>query len=105
MKSESTHIVFPCQQMVFGVEKVQMKFLHLLSSEASQNITFHCQNDPSLTAKDTFSSTEPLHIENSRLRFQGWNKQMLEKDTLLEQHLIQDECKVMSRTEAYSMYS
>uniref|UniRef100_A0A3Q4HVC8 Fibrillar collagen NC1 domain-containing protein n=2 Tax=Neolamprologus brichardi TaxID=32507 RepID=A0A3Q4HVC8_NEOBR len=69
-----------------------MKFLHLLSSEASQSITFHCLSyQPSSTA-DSFSSSG--HKENTRLRFRGWNKQMFEKDTLLEPHVLQDECKI-----------
>lgn len=84
---------FSLQQMVFDIGNVQMKFLHLLSSEASQSITFHCLSyQPSSTA-DSFSSSG--HKENTRLRFRGWNKQMFEKDTLLEPHVLQDECKVM----------
>lgn len=86
-------------QMVFGVGKVQMKFLHLLSTEASHSITLHCLNDPPYGTADSFSSTASIPQENTTLRFRGWNKQTFEKDTLLEPHVLQDECKVMSRTE------
>lgn len=84
-------------QMVFGVGKVQMKFLHLLSTEASHSITLHCLSDPPYGTTDSFSASGPIPKENIRLRFRGWNKQMFEKDTLLEPHVVQDECKVMSR--------
>lgn len=82
--------------MVFGVGKVQMKFLHLLSTEASHSITVHCLNDPPYGTTDSFSSTGSTLQENTTLRFRGWNKQMFEKDTLLEPHVLQDECKVMT---------
>lgn len=85
--------------MVFGVGKVQMKFLHLLSTEASHSITLHCLSDPPYDTTDSFSSSGPIPKANTRLRFRGWNKQMFEKDTLLEPHVLQDECKVMSRGE------
>ncbi len=84
--------------MVFGVGKVQMKFLHLLSTEASHSITLHCLNDPPYGTADSFSSSTSVLQENTTLRFRGWNKQTFEKDTLLEPHVLQDECKVMSRT-------
>lgn len=81
-------------KMVFGVGKVQMKFLHLLSTEASHSITLHCLSDPPYDTTDNFSSSGPIPKENTRLRFRGWNKQMFEKDTLLEPHVLQDECKI-----------
>lgn len=96
LHSSSTDCLFSPPQMVFGVGKVQMKFLHLLSTEASQNITLHCLSDPPYGTTDGFSSG-PIHRENTRIRFRGWNKQMFEKDTLLEPHVLQDDCKVTSR--------
>lgn len=82
--------------MVFGVDKVQMKFLHLLSTEASHHITLHCKNhQPS----DGFGSTGSTPQEDAGPpRFSGWNKQTFEKDTLLEPHVLQDDCKVTSQT-------
>uniref|UniRef100_A0A3Q3FF86 Fibrillar collagen NC1 domain-containing protein n=2 Tax=Labrus TaxID=30799 RepID=A0A3Q3FF86_9LABR len=65
-----------------------MKFLHLLSAEASHGITLHCLNDP------PHGSAGPGLQENGTLRFRGWNKQMFEKDTVLEPHVLQDECKI-----------
>lgn len=85
-------------QMVFGGGKVQMKFLHLLSTEASHSITLHCLNDPYGTT-NSFSSAGSVPQENITLRFRGWNKQMFEKDTLLEPHVLQDDCKVRRKTE------
>uniref|UniRef100_A0A3Q3VNC7 Fibrillar collagen NC1 domain-containing protein n=1 Tax=Mola mola TaxID=94237 RepID=A0A3Q3VNC7_MOLML len=32
--------------------------------------------------------------ENTTLRFHGWNKQTFEKDTLLEPHVLQEDCKI-----------
>uniref|UniRef100_A0A3P9QAZ1 Fibrillar collagen NC1 domain-containing protein n=3 Tax=Poecilia reticulata TaxID=8081 RepID=A0A3P9QAZ1_POERE len=69
-----------------------MKFLHLLSSEASQSITFHCLGDQSYKTKDKFSSSASMQREDSKPRFIGWNKHT--SNTLLEPHLIQDECKI-----------
>lgn len=80
--------------MVFSVDKVQMKFLHLLSTEASHHITLHCKNEPPDGTADAFSSATSTPQENATLRFWGWNKQMFEKDTLLEPHVLQDDCKV-----------
>ncbi len=84
--------------MVFGVGKVQMKFLHLLSTEASHSITLHCLNDPLYGTTDNFSSMGSIPQDDNTFRFRGWNKQIFEKDTLLEPHVLQDECKVMSGT-------
>lgn len=85
--------------MVFGVGKVQMKFLHLLSTEASQSILLHCLNDPPHHPPDTIGASGAAPHENTTLHFQGWNKQMFEKDTLLEPHVLQDDCKVTSQAE------
>ncbi|TKS74238.1 Collagen alpha-1(XXIV) chain [Collichthys lucidus] len=81
-------------KMVFGVGKVQMKFLHLLSTEASHSITLHCLNDPPYGTTDSFGSARSTVQENTTLQFRGWNKQMFEKDSLLEPHVLQDECKI-----------
>lgn len=98
MTDWSCCFLYPPPQMEFGVGKVQMKFLHLLSNEASHSITLHCLNDPPYSTADSFSSTGPIHKENTTLQFHGWNKQMFEKDTLLEPHVLLDECKVIGRT-------
>lgn len=81
-------------QMVFGVGKVQMKFLHLLSTEASQSILLRCLNDP---PRDPPDGAGPR--ENTTLHFRGWNKQTFERDTLLEPQVLRDDCKVTSQAE------
>lgn len=86
--------------MVFDIGKVQMKFLHLLSTEASQRILLHCLNDPPHDPPDRVSSPGSAPHKNTTLRFRGWNKQMFEKDTLLEPHVLQDDCKVTSQAES-----
>lgn len=78
------------QQMVFSVDRVQMKFLHLLSTEASHHITLYCKTEPS----DDSSSARSTPQEDTEPRFFGWNKQTFQKDTLLEPHVLQDDCKV-----------
>lgn len=86
-------------QMVFGVGKVQMKFLHLLSTEANQSILLRCLNDPPRDPPDSAGSTGAAPHENATLHFHGWNKQMFERDTLLEPQVLQDDCKVTSQAE------
>uniref|UniRef100_A0A668A8U9 Fibrillar collagen NC1 domain-containing protein n=2 Tax=Myripristis murdjan TaxID=586833 RepID=A0A668A8U9_9TELE len=80
--------------MEFGVGKVQIKFLHLLSTEASHSITVHCLSDPPYGTTDSFSPAGPITKQNTQLRFRGWNGRMFEQDTLLEPHVLQDECKI-----------
>lgn len=92
------HVCDLSPQMAFGVGKVQMKFLHLLSTEASHSITLHCLTDPPSGTADGLSSAGPTPEHNTRFRFRGWNRQMFEKDTLLEPHVLEDECKVSSST-------
>ena len=73
--------------MTFAIGKVQMKFLHLLSTEAMQSMTVHCLNDPSL------GTTAP-QTQRAPLQFKGWNGQIFEMDTLLEPYVLSDECEV-----------
>lgn len=86
-------------QMVFGVGKVQMKFLHLLSTEASQSILLRCLSDPRRDPPDNAGSDRAAPPENTTLHFRGWNKQTFERDTLLEPQVLQDDCKVTSQAE------
>lgn len=78
--------------MTFGIGKVQMKFLHLLSTEAMQTITVHCLNDPPL------GSTTASQSQKAPLQFKGWNGQIFEMDTLLEPYVLLDECEVRSKS-------
>lgn len=104
---DSLNFIWTCSllQMEFGVGKVQMKFLHLLSTEASHSIILHCLNDPPYSTADSFSSTEFSTQEDTTLRFLGWNKQVFEKNTLLEPQVLQDECKVMRSESVNSVFS
>uniref|UniRef100_A0AAR2IZJ3 Collagen type XXIV alpha 1 n=1 Tax=Pygocentrus nattereri TaxID=42514 RepID=A0AAR2IZJ3_PYGNA len=72
-------------KVAFGVSKVQMKFLHLLSISATQTITFHCYSDPA--NRDTTET-------HGAVRFQGWNGQVFEKNSPLQPHVLQDDCQV-----------
>ncbi|CAL8233924.1 unnamed protein product [Boreogadus saida] len=70
-----------------------MKFLHLLSMEASHGITVHCLTEPLYNTAVTSSANRHIPIVRSHLRFRGWNRQIFETDTLLEPHVLQDGCK------------
>ena len=83
--------------MTFGVGKVQMKFLHLLSMEASHGITVHCLTEPLYHTAAGSAPSRHSPAPRSHLRFRGWNGQIFEKDTLLEPHVLQDGCKVKKR--------
>lgn len=74
-----------------------MKFLHLLSTEASQSILLHCLNEPPHEPPDSVSSSGSGPHHNTTLRFRAWNK----KDTLLEPHVLRDDCKVMSQAQSW----
>uniref|UniRef100_A0A8C5PSW8 Fibrillar collagen NC1 domain-containing protein n=1 Tax=Leptobrachium leishanense TaxID=445787 RepID=A0A8C5PSW8_9ANUR len=58
-----------------------MNFLHLLSSEATQTITIHCQ-------KSSFTGRDPPIV------FKGWNGQRFEDNESLDINVVQDECKI-----------
>lgn len=74
-------------KLEFGVGKVQMNFLHLLSSEATHIITIHCLNTPVWTSTQTGGSGLPIG-------FKGWNGQIFEENTLLEPEVLSDDCKI-----------
>uniref|UniRef100_A0A4W4G0E5 Fibrillar collagen NC1 domain-containing protein n=2 Tax=Electrophorus electricus TaxID=8005 RepID=A0A4W4G0E5_ELEEL len=61
-----------------------MKFLHLLSTEATQTISLRCHSDPAVVATET----------PGPLRFQGWNGRVFEKDSKLQTQVLQDDCEV-----------
>ncbi|CAL8347145.1 unnamed protein product [Gadus morhua 'NCC'] len=92
-------------KMVFGVGKVQMKFLHLLSMEASHGITVHCLTEPLYNTAVNSSANRHIPIVRSHLRFRGWNGQIFEKDILLEPHVLQDGCKVQDGSWHQSLFS
>ncbi|KAL8174473.1 UNVERIFIED_CONTAM: hypothetical protein K2H54_046882 [Gekko kuhli] len=68
----------------FDIGRVQMNFLHLLSSEVVQNITFHCLNTP-------VWQEEPLE---KGVQFKAWNGQMFEAGGQLRPEVVADNCKI-----------
>uniref|UniRef100_A0A3B3R5H0 Fibrillar collagen NC1 domain-containing protein n=2 Tax=Paramormyrops kingsleyae TaxID=1676925 RepID=A0A3B3R5H0_9TELE len=64
-----------------------MKFLHLLSTEATQTIAVRCLS----TAASKTTNSDWL---KKSVSFVGWNGQMLEDYTLLEPHVLLDGCKI-----------
>lgn len=76
-----TWLSFLWHQLAFGVGKVQMNFLHLLSAEATHVITVHCLS--------TQAAGPGLSVS-----FKGWNGQIFEENTLLEPKVLSDDCKV-----------
>ncbi|XP_054141470.1 collagen alpha-1(XXIV) chain-like [Melozone crissalis] len=74
-------------KLEFGVGKVQMNFLHLLSSEATHSITVHCLNTP-MWALTTAGG------QKTSVTFKGWNGQIFKANTLLEPKVLLDECMI-----------
>uniref|UniRef100_A0A2D4M707 Fibrillar collagen NC1 domain-containing protein n=1 Tax=Micrurus spixii TaxID=129469 RepID=A0A2D4M707_9SAUR len=74
-------------KLEFSIGKVQMNFLHLLSSEATHTITVHCLNTP-------VWKTNELYDQKPSLIFKGWNGDIFEANTLLEPKVIMDGCMI-----------
>ncbi|CAO2600347.1 Collagen alpha-1(XXIV) chain, partial [Lemmus lemmus] len=68
-------------KLAFGVGRVQMNFLHLLSTEATHIVTVHCRS--------TQAAGPGLPVS-----FKGWNGQIFEENTLLEPKVLSDDCKI-----------
>ncbi|KAG2469928.1 MYOME protein, partial [Polypterus senegalus] len=73
-------------KLEFDVGRVQMNFLHLLSSEAVQHIVVHCLNVP--VWKDE-KSQQP---SKNAVKFKAWNGQMIEVNGNFQPDVIQDDC-------------
>ncbi|XP_034349336.2 collagen alpha-1(XXIV) chain-like [Arvicanthis niloticus] len=74
-------------KLEFGVGKVQMNFLQLLSAEATHVITIHCLNTPRWTSTQADGPEWPIS-------FKGWNGQIFEENTLLEPQVLSDDCTI-----------
>uniref|UniRef100_A0A3B4A8A0 Fibrillar collagen NC1 domain-containing protein n=2 Tax=Periophthalmus magnuspinnatus TaxID=409849 RepID=A0A3B4A8A0_9GOBI len=72
-----------------------MKFLHLLSTEASHSVTLRCLKNPhhGTTLDKNPIGSAPNSLD--RIKFRGWNKQLFEKDTLLDPHVISNEQEIL----------
>lgn len=76
---------FPLLQLDFDIGRVQMNFLHLLSSEVVQNITVHCLNMPVWPEGPS---------EGASVRFKAWNGQIFEQGGQLTPDVVVNNCKV-----------
>lgn len=73
-----------------GVGRIQMNFIHLLSTEAVQHITIHCLNTPVWAAG-------PGLLPGSRaVSFRAWTGEKIRAGDLLEPFVVRDDCWVSS---------
>uniref|UniRef100_A0A674P922 Fibrillar collagen NC1 domain-containing protein n=1 Tax=Takifugu rubripes TaxID=31033 RepID=A0A674P922_TAKRU len=70
----------------FSPGRVQLNFLHLLSSEAVQHITIHCLNT------SVWRSAEDLTATQGSVRFKAWSGEVFEVGGELEPEVIEDSC-------------
>lgn len=75
-------------QVEFAVSRVQMNFLHLLSSEVTQHITIHCLN---MTVWQEGPGQAPA---KRAVRFRAWNGQIFEAGGQFRHEVSMDGCKV-----------
>ncbi|XP_015684544.1 collagen alpha-1(XXVII) chain-like, partial [Protobothrops mucrosquamatus] len=69
----------------FDIGRVQMNFLHLLSSEVVQNVTIHCLNMPVWPEGPS---------EGASLRFKAWNGQLFEQGGQLTPDVVVNNCQI-----------
>lgn len=72
----------------FAVSRVQMNFLHLLSSEVTQHITIHCLN---MTVWQEGPGQAPA---KRAVRFRAWNGQIFKAGGQFRPEVPMDGCKV-----------
>lgn len=73
-----------------GVGRIQMNFIHLLSTEAVQHITIHCLNTAVWAAG-------PGLLPGSRaVSFRTWTGEKIQAGDLLEPLVVRDDCWVSS---------
>lgn len=78
-------------QVEFAVSRVQMNFLHLLSSEVTQHITIHCLN------MTVWQETPGRAPAKQAVRFRAWNGQIFEAGGQFRPEVSMDGCKVINR--------
>lgn len=88
--SETNYLTraFSAFQPTVGVGRVQMNFLHLLSSEAVQHIIIHCLN------VSVWRSTEDQPAAQGSVKFEAWSGEVFEVGGELEPEVIEDTCWV-----------
>ncbi|TNN50695.1 Collagen alpha-1(XXVII) chain B [Liparis tanakae] len=73
-------------QLETGVGRIQMNFIHLLSTEAVQHITVHCLNTP------VWAAGPSLQPSPRALSFKAWTGEVIQAGDLLEPRIPQDDC-------------
>lgn len=80
----SPHLLQP----TMSVGRVQMNFLHLLSSEAIQHIIIHCLD------VSVWRSAEGQLPGRKSVRFKAWTGEVFEVGSELEPDIVEDSCWV-----------
>ncbi|MBN3322403.1 CRA1B protein, partial [Atractosteus spatula] len=75
-------------KLEIGVGRVQMNFLHLLSSEAVQHIIIHCLNVP------VWREGKSDQPSKNAVAFRAWNGQMIKAGGPVVPDVIQDDCRI-----------
>uniref|UniRef100_A0A8C3H820 Fibrillar collagen NC1 domain-containing protein n=1 Tax=Chrysemys picta bellii TaxID=8478 RepID=A0A8C3H820_CHRPI len=75
-------------KLEFNIGRVQMNFLHLLSSEVVQHITIHCLN---MSVWREGSTEKP---SEKAVRFKAWNGQIFEAEGPFKPKVATDDCKI-----------
>lgn len=74
--------------MEIDVGRIQMNFIHLLSTEAVQHITIHCLNTP------VWAEGASLHPSDKAVSFKAWTGEKIQAGALLEPLVPRDDCRV-----------
>uniref|UniRef100_A0A671XMP9 Collagen, type XXVII, alpha 1b n=1 Tax=Sparus aurata TaxID=8175 RepID=A0A671XMP9_SPAAU len=73
-------------KLEIGVGRIQMNFIHLLSTEAVQHITIHCLNTP------VWAAGPSLQPSYRAVSFKAWTGEKIQAGDLLEPLIPRDDC-------------
>uniref|UniRef100_A0A674MA63 Collagen, type XXVII, alpha 1b n=1 Tax=Takifugu rubripes TaxID=31033 RepID=A0A674MA63_TAKRU len=73
-------------KMEIDVGRIQMNFIHLLSTEAVQHITIHCLNTP------VWAEGASLQPSDKAVSFRAWTGERIQAGDLLEPLIPRDDC-------------
>ncbi|XP_045907508.1 collagen alpha-1(XXVII) chain B-like isoform X2 [Micropterus dolomieu] len=73
-------------KLEIGVGRIQMNFVHLLSTEAVQHITIHCLNTP------VWAAGPSLQPSSWAVSFKAWTGEKIQAGDLLEPLIPRDDC-------------
>ncbi|KAM7391210.1 hypothetical protein PAMP_021914 [Pampus punctatissimus] len=73
-------------KLEIGVGRIQMNFIHLLSTEAVQHITIHCLNTP------VWAAGASLTPSTQAVSFKTWTGEKIQAGDLVEPLIPKDEC-------------